>query len=87
MTVLGAECGLDIWVINDVSTDESPQNLSKLQTEFPRLQVHHCRESKGGKAGALNAVFPFTRGEIILIIIPFYFHCKLYSVFCLQLVL
>ncbi len=40
--------------------------MSKLQTQFPALQVHR-RESRGGKSGALNAVFPFTQGEIILI--------------------
>lgn len=57
---------LDIWVIDDGSTDETPQILRKLQTQFPSLQIHQ-RESKGGKSGALNAVFPFTQGEIILI--------------------
>lgn len=43
-----------------------PQSLRELQTQFPSLQVHR-RESKGGKSGALNAVFPFTQGEIILV--------------------
>lgn len=57
---------LDIWIVDDGSTDETPQILRKLQTEFPGLQVHR-RESKGGKSGALNAVFPFTQGEIVLI--------------------
>lgn len=57
---------LDIWVIDDGSTDETPQILSKLQTQFPGLQVRR-RESKGGKAGALNSVFPLTPGEIVLI--------------------
>jgi 1,2-diacylglycerol 3-beta-glucosyltransferase len=57
---------LDIWVIDDGSTDETPHILSKLQAKFPSLQVH-CRKSKGGKSGALNAVFPFTKGEIILV--------------------
>lgn len=57
---------LDIWIIDDGSTDETPEILSKLKTQFPALQVHR-RESKGGKSGALNAVFPFTQGEIILI--------------------
>jgi 1,2-diacylglycerol 3-beta-glucosyltransferase len=57
---------LDIWVVDDGSTDETPQVLKELQTQFPALQVHR-RESKGGKSGALNAVFPFTQGEIILI--------------------
>ncbi|MBD2338035.1 glycosyltransferase family 2 protein [Calothrix sp. FACHB-156] len=57
---------LDIWVIDDGSTDATPQILQQLQAEFPSLQVHQ-RESKGGKSGALNAVFPLTRGEIILV--------------------
>ncbi|QHG17147.1 glycosyltransferase [Nostoc sp. ATCC 53789] len=57
---------LDIWVVDDGSTDETPQVLRELQTQFPSLQVHR-RESKGGKSGALNAVFPFTQGEIILV--------------------
>jgi 1,2-diacylglycerol 3-beta-glucosyltransferase len=57
---------LDIWVVDDGSTDETPQILRELQIQFPALQVHR-RESKGGKSGALNAVFPFTQGEIILV--------------------
>ncbi|MBE9105182.1 glycosyltransferase family 2 protein [Nostoc cf. edaphicum LEGE 07299] len=57
---------LDIWVVDDGSTDKTPQVLEELQTQFPSLQVHR-RESKGGKSGALNAVFPFTQGEIILV--------------------
>lgn len=57
---------LDIWIVDDGSTDETPQLLRKLQTQFSGLQVHR-RESKGGKSGALNAVFPFTQGEIVLV--------------------
>ncbi|MDZ8050842.1 MAG: glycosyltransferase [Aulosira sp. ZfuVER01] len=57
---------LDIWIVDDGSTDETPEILSKLQTQYPALQVHQ-RKSTGGKSGALNAVFPFTQGEILLI--------------------
>ncbi|NET02742.1 MAG: glycosyltransferase family 2 protein [Sphaerospermopsis sp. SIO1G1] len=57
---------LDIWVIDDGSTDETFQILNQLQMQFPYLQVHQ-RESTGGKSGALNSVFPETRGEVILI--------------------
>lgn len=57
---------LDIWIVDDGSTDETPQILRKLQTKFSGLQVHR-RESKGGKSGALNAVFPFIQGEIVLV--------------------
>ncbi|WP_427157613.1 glycosyltransferase [Aliinostoc sp. HNIBRCY26] len=57
---------LDIWIINDGSTDATPEILRQLQTQFPTLQVY-SRESQDGKSGALNAVFPHTQGEIILI--------------------
>ncbi|MFB8791210.1 MAG: glycosyltransferase family 2 protein [Potamolinea sp.] len=57
---------LDIWIVDDESTDETPQILRKLQTQFTGLQIHR-RESKGGKSGSLNAVFPFTQGEIVLV--------------------
>jgi 1,2-diacylglycerol 3-beta-glucosyltransferase len=57
---------LDIWIIDDGSTDATPEILEQLQNQFPHLQVHR-RLSKGGKSGALNAVLPFVEGEIILI--------------------
>jgi 1,2-diacylglycerol 3-beta-glucosyltransferase len=57
---------LDIWIIDDGSTDATPEILEQLQNQFPRLQVHR-RLSKGGKSGALNAVLPFIEGEIVLV--------------------
>ncbi|AFZ15236.1 glycosyl transferase family 2 [Crinalium epipsammum PCC 9333] len=57
---------LDIWIVDDGSTDATPQILQELQTKFPGLQVHR-RESKGGKSGALNAIFPSIKGKIILV--------------------
>lgn len=57
---------LDVWIVDDSSTDATPQILRQLQTQFPPLQVHR-RESKGGKSGALNTVFPLTRGELVLV--------------------
>ncbi|CAN1213200.1 Glycosyl transferase, family 2 [Tumidithrix helvetica PCC 7403] len=57
---------LEIWIVDDGSTDETPQILRELQSQFLFLQVHR-RESKGAKSGALNAVFPLTQGEIILV--------------------
>jgi 1,2-diacylglycerol 3-beta-glucosyltransferase len=57
---------LDIWIIDDGSTDETPQILKELQEKFPQLQIHR-RQSKGGKSGALNSVLPFTKGEVILV--------------------
>ncbi|MBW4518646.1 MAG: glycosyltransferase family 2 protein [Scytolyngbya sp. HA4215-MV1] len=57
---------LEIWIVNDGSTDATPTCLQQLQTQFPALQVYR-RESRGGKSGALNAVLPYTQGEIVLI--------------------
>ena len=54
---------LDIWIVDDGSTDETPQILRKLQTEFSGLQVHR-RESKGGKSGALMRFFPSPRERL-----------------------
>ena len=58
---------LDIWIINDASTDNTRQRLEKLQSQFSALQVYHRETSGGGKSGALNAVFGATKGEIILV--------------------
>lgn len=57
---------LDFWIIDDGSTDETQQILREMPTKLPSLQVYR-REAKGGKSGALNAVLPYTRGEIILV--------------------
>jgi len=57
---------LDLWIVDDGSTDATPDCLRQLQQKFPRLQIHR-RHSQGGKAGALNAVLPLSQGEIILV--------------------
>jgi len=57
---------LDIWIVDDGSTDETPHVLNNLQLQFPRLRVHQ-RASAGGKSGALNAVFPLTQGEVVVV--------------------
>lgn len=59
---------LDLWVIDDGSTDETPQILSRYQAQIPHLHVFHRPEgSRGGKSGALNQTLPQTRGEVILV--------------------
>lgn len=57
---------LDIWIVDDGSIDDTPAILSNLQIQFPDLQVY-TRQSTNGKSAALNAVFPCTKGEILLI--------------------
>ncbi|MGF1575731.1 MAG: glycosyltransferase [Cyanophyceae cyanobacterium] len=59
---------LDVWVIDDASTDETPTFLAARQQLMPTLHVHRRAEgSGGGKSGALNEVLPLTQGEIILV--------------------
>ena len=55
----------EVWLIDDGSEDETPQQLEQLIAQFPDLKVLHRPTSSGGKSGALNAVFPKTIGEII----------------------
>jgi 1,2-diacylglycerol 3-beta-glucosyltransferase len=65
-------CGLDypadcyeLWVIDDRSTDRTPQILDELAGRYPQLQVFHRTSGGGGKSGALNQVLPLTNGELI----------------------
>lgn len=59
---------LEVWVIDDASTDATPDRLSQLQSRYPHLRVHR-REAgaTGGKSGALNEVWPQTTGEFIAV--------------------
>lgn len=58
----------DLWFINDNSTDETPQILNRLAQRYPNLNViHRGSEAKGGKSGALNLVWPQTKGELIAV--------------------
>jgi 1,2-diacylglycerol 3-beta-glucosyltransferase len=57
-----------IWVIDDGSTDATPQILAKLEAELPRLKV--IRRQYGafpGKSAALNEALPLSRGEVIAV--------------------
>lgn len=68
-----ALCNLDyprdryeLWVIDDHSTDRTPDLLERLQPEFPQLRVfRRSADARGGKSGALNQVVPMTQGELI----------------------
>lgn len=58
----------DLWFINDNSTDETPQILDCLAQRYPNLNViHRGPDAKGGKSGALNLVWPKTKGELIAV--------------------
>lgn len=56
----------EVWVIDDRSTDKTPEILDKLVSQYPQLRVvHRPAGAGGGKSGALNQVLPLTAGEII----------------------
>ncbi len=59
----------EIIVINDASTDSTPDILDRLSKEFVNLKVIHvAKEERHGKAAALNRAFKIMRGEIVLIL-------------------
>ncbi|XFA72022.1 glycosyltransferase family 2 protein [Thermosynechococcaceae cyanobacterium Okahandja] len=56
----------ELWVIDDNSSDRTPEVLAALQQTYPQLKVvRRLPGAGGGKSGALNQVLPLTRGEII----------------------
>lgn len=58
----------ELWVIDDHSTDRTPELLDRLETEYEQLKVfHRAAGAGGGKSGALNQVLPLTRGEILAV--------------------
>lgn len=58
----------ELWVINDASTDSTPELLDELQKNYPQLKVlHRSAGATGGKSGALNQVIPLTKGEFLAI--------------------
>lgn len=62
------DCRYDLWVIDDNSSDRTPALLDRLAEEYPQLRViHRSASAGGGKSGALNEVYPITKGEIIAV--------------------
>lgn len=58
----------DLWIIDDYSTDQTPQILDSLAQRYPRLNViHRGPDATGGKSGALNLVWPQTQGDILAV--------------------
>lgn len=57
-----------VWIIDDCSTDATPDILERLKNEFPRLKV--IRRTPGGRPGksaALNEALALSRGEVIAV--------------------
>ncbi|MGH8001936.1 MAG: glycosyltransferase, partial [Brasilonema sp.] len=58
----------EVWVIDDNSTDTTPQLLSELTQEYDQLKVLRRKpEAGGGKSGALNQVLALTKGDILAV--------------------
>jgi 1,2-diacylglycerol 3-beta-glucosyltransferase len=55
----------EVWVIDDRSTDRTPQLLDELAQQYSQLRVLHRTSGGGGKSGALNQVLPLTKGELV----------------------
>ncbi|RMH75031.1 MAG: glycosyltransferase family 2 protein [Cyanobacteria bacterium J007] len=58
----------EVWAIDDCSSDGTVQVLERLQQKYPNLKIlRRSVGGKGGKSGALNEVFPLTRGEFLAV--------------------
>ncbi len=58
----------DVWLIDDYSTDQTPEILDRLCQVYPNLNViHRSENSGGGKSGALNQVWPLTQADIMAV--------------------
>jgi 1,2-diacylglycerol 3-beta-glucosyltransferase len=56
----------EVWIVDDDSSDRTPQILQELTKAYPRLRVLQRRVgATGGKSGALNQVWPDSKGDII----------------------
>ncbi|MEL6937994.1 MAG: glycosyltransferase family 2 protein [Cyanobacteria bacterium J06598_1] len=58
----------DLWIIDDYSTDATPEILDALAAREHRVNVvHRGPDATGGKSGALNLVWPQTKGDILAV--------------------
>ena len=60
---------LNIYIIDDGSSDKTPLILERLSKEFDKLKIiTRSANAGGGKSGALNYALKFTHGEWLLIL-------------------
>ena len=58
----------EVWVIDDNSTDQTPEILDQLAKQYSQLNIfHRPKNAGGGKSGALNQVLPLTSGEFLVV--------------------
>ncbi|MDX2257270.1 MAG: glycosyltransferase family 2 protein [Pseudanabaenaceae cyanobacterium bins.39] len=56
----------EVWIVDDNSSDRTPEVLALLKNKFPQLKVlRRGADAQGGKSGALNQVLGLTQGGII----------------------
>ncbi|MCP9808066.1 glycosyltransferase family 2 protein [Cyanobium sp. HWJ4-Hawea] len=60
---------IKLWVVDDGSTDRTPERLGELQLRFPLLQVlRRSPDAGGGKSGALNEVLKQLQARWMLVL-------------------
>ncbi len=58
----------EVWIVDDNSTDATPQLLAQLAQEYDNLKVlRREAQAGGGKSGALNQVLPLSKGEVVAV--------------------
>jgi 1,2-diacylglycerol 3-beta-glucosyltransferase len=58
----------EVWIVDDNSSDKTPELLAQLQKEYDNLKVLQRNSlAGGGKSGALNEVLSLSKGEIIAV--------------------
>ena len=61
----------EVWIVDDNSTDQTPQLLTQLGEKYRNLKVlRRSPSDSGGKSGALNQVLPLTKGDIWRCLMP-----------------
>lgn len=56
----------ELWVVDDASSDNTPQLLDDLAKKYSKLNVlHRPANAGGGKSGALNDVLALAKGDIL----------------------
>ncbi|MEM6752669.1 MAG: glycosyltransferase family 2 protein [Cyanobacteria bacterium P01_C01_bin.38] len=60
--------GYEVWIVDDNSSDKTPQLLYELADKYENLKVFRRKPgATGGKSGALNQVLPLTKGEVVAV--------------------